>query len=490
MLRHRQNPPIVVGRLVRDAAYESLLNQNRRRIHHRVAERLAAGAGAEPELIGQHFYDAQDWEQAVEFWRQAGGNAIAVGATQEATAHLDAALVALGHCHAGDERDRVELEILLDFAPAAMTVRGYAAARPKELYDRAFEVAATVGDETQRFTALWGGYYITEVRGDWKQSAANIDHLLKLDTGALRRDLPLQIDHAATSFFTNIGQVERGVGHAQRVIDAYDLEVHSSHKRLFAGHDPAVCAMGQMAFLLPESGRPDRAYEVAEQARQLAAILDHPPSTALGQWMNVWMLMVLGDVTAARTAIAEWMQYCTEQRVSAILKMAEFYELAVSPDRAAAHAGLRARIDPMRERERRALLLPEYANFCAEAAIDVGEIEHALLTLDYSQRAAESTGEIWRLGQTHYLRGEALRAGGERDLKDAIDAFRTGIQFCETTGHQWTRLKLATSLAELLHETGDTQQARTTLTPAFQAFSEGHHTPLLRRARAIRDQLH
>ena len=184
------------------------------------------------------------------------------------------------------------------------------------------------------------------------------------------------------------------------------------------------------------------------------------------------------------------MQYCTEQRVSAILKMAEFYELAVSPDRATAHAGLRARIDPMRERERRALLLPEYANFCAEAAIDVGEIEHALLTLDYSQRAAESTGEIRSLGQTHYLRGEALRAGGERDLKDAIDAFRTGIQFCETTGHQWTRLKLATSLAELLHETGDTQQARTTLTPAFQAFSEGHHTPLLRRARAIKDQLH
>ena len=34
------------------------------------------------------------------------------------------------------------------------------------------------------------------------------------------------------------------------------------------------------------------------------------------------------------------------------------------------------------------------------------------------------------------------------------------------------------------------QQARTTLIPAFQAFSEGHHTPLLRRARALNDQLH
>ena len=171
--------------LVRDAAYESLLRQDRRAIHQRVADRLAersaAGGATEPEILALHQSEAENWEDSLVNWREAGAHAIAAGATEEAIAHLTRALDALAHLDEGADRSRSEMEILLDLAPAEMTLRGYASDRAKQLYDRAYELAREVGDENHRFITLWAGYYITEVRAQWNESRRNVDQLLDLD---------------------------------------------------------------------------------------------------------------------------------------------------------------------------------------------------------------------------------------------------------------------------------------------------------------------
>ena len=158
--------------LVRDAAYESLLRQNCREIHGRIADKLGDQHGenveAKPEVLALHYGRAGDWCGELKNWRLAGTRSVDGGAVAEAAALFENALNALESMAEGKDRDRVEMEILLDLAPAVMTLRGYAAQEPKTYYDRAYELARDVGDVDQQFTALWGGYYITEVRAQWK----------------------------------------------------------------------------------------------------------------------------------------------------------------------------------------------------------------------------------------------------------------------------------------------------------------------------------
>ena len=101
--------------LVRDAAYESLLNSSRQALHARIVrvleEHFPETAGKEPELLARHCMEAGRTEQAVEYWRQAGQQALARSAMAEAVAHLSRGLEVLKGIAPGPDRQRRELEL-------------------------------------------------------------------------------------------------------------------------------------------------------------------------------------------------------------------------------------------------------------------------------------------------------------------------------------------------------------------------------------------
>ncbi len=474
--------------LVRDAAYETLLLSDRRTLHARIADvmsNLGSALDTEPEVIAQHFAAAHTWLRAAELWHAAGRRATAAGASEEAKTHLDAALDAVERADPGPERATVELGILLDLAPVSMTVRSFAANEPKQLYERAFDLATQVGDDDQRFIALWGAYFITEIQAQWKQSAENVERLLEIDTATLRDDLPIQIDHAAMTWAHSIGDTRTGLRHNQRVIDAYDRHLHANHRFLFGAHDPYVCAHGQRATGWVAAGRPDDAVESARTGVELARELDHPPTTALALWFFANALHDLDALDDARAAIAETISYCEQHGAGAIRRSVEIRRLATLEDRDEAYRLLRARVDPLRERGRDGFLVPLFATFAAEAAIDVGEFEYALTTLEYAERSAIRTGELFNLGQIHHQRGRAYTAGGDVDLDRAIDSYRAGLDFCTQHAHHWTGVLNATALAGLLTRRGDTTLARETLAGALLAVPEATGRQRVRDAQRL-----
>jgi tetratricopeptide (TPR) repeat protein len=472
---------------VRDAAYDSLLSADRRMTHATIAHLLRSGeAGAtEPEVLAQHHAAAEQWDEAVDQWKRAGARAVNAGASMEAAGHLKNALEALANLPVGAARDAAELDILLDLAPASMTVRGYASAEPKERYDRAVELATQLGDEERRFTALWGGYYITGIQARWKESEDNIEQLLALDRSALRPDLPIQIDHAVATYAALTGRYELAIHHCQRIVDTYDRELHRSHRRRFAAHDPGVCAMEQMAIALLATGHPDRALEMAARGLTLAGELDHPQTTALAVYIRCTLAMAMGDRAAAQPMVRSLIDHCVRYGISAILRTAHFYEKAVLDDRNAAFEALRSMIDPMRERQRAGYFIASPASDCAEAATDVGEYAHALATLDYAQWVANTTGEAAHIGRIHLLRGRALEARGDRD--DALTSWEQGAQWAAERSNHWLSLQIATDVAEALHTTGDADVARTRLARTLTRIDGGDETRPVRRARMALD---
>ena len=492
-----QQSPFVSGEfvfkhaLVRDAAYGTLLSSDRRTLHAIVAEVLQASpsGAAAPESLARHFAAADRWHEAAQQFHAAGRRALDAGGLHEAKDHLEAALDAVGRSDAGDRRDAVELQIRLDLAPVVMTVDTYVAAAAKQHYERADALAQLVGDPDQQFTAMWGVYYLGEIQADWKQAAVDVEHLLQLDVTGLRRDLPIQIHHAAATLAGATGDLPTMLHHGRAAVAMYDEELHADHRFRFGGHDPGVCAHGQMSIALAAAGSPDEALVAGHRSVELARELDHPPSTALALWFRAWTLYELDQRDDAHAATADVMTYCGQHDVLAIARSAEILRLATLADREQAFTGFDSRLERMRQRDQRGFLVPMFAACAAEAALDVDRIDDALIAVAYGEHVATESGELSGLGTLHHLRGRALETGGPRDVDTALAEYRAALDICLHQGRHWTGLLPAMGSARLLAERGDHPQAIDVLTAALAPFPDRLRHPRVERARGLLTRL-
>ena len=145
--------------LVQDAAYSSLLKQERRELHGRVGSALEAlypdRAGELAPVLAMHFEQAGDTERAINYYAAAAKHALGQYAIQEAYAAFDRAANLIGEQEATpgtadvapdelDRRRRRRIEIEIGRAEA-----GYSIRTPEETFDaleRIVEPAEQFGD--------------------------------------------------------------------------------------------------------------------------------------------------------------------------------------------------------------------------------------------------------------------------------------------------------------------------------------------------------
>ena len=244
--------------LVRDAAYESLLLTRRRDWHERIAraleERFHDLVANEPELLAHHFEHAGLSGPASTYRMRAGDRAFSRSAFNEAIAQYTAGLKVAGTLVDVDEGQRRRLEFLLKLGPVLMTARGYQDAEAAETYDRAAEIAETLGDSTALFKAKWGLWLNANIR---RKTALALDRASELVALAQRsgdNDLLLEGYHCrwSTSLFRgNVGAV---FADCKIGIGSYDMERHRHLGAVFGGHDTGVCACAVNG-LGPSNGR-------------------------------------------------------------------------------------------------------------------------------------------------------------------------------------------------------------------------------------------
>ncbi|THH38632.1 hypothetical protein E4Z66_03420 [Aliishimia ponticola] len=155
--------PLVFGHaLIQDVAYGLMLRKDRRRIHGRIVKVMEDGSVdgpvALPEILARHCEAARQTQKAVTYLIEAGRNAIAQSANAEALRHLKQAraLVAAGDRIDPAEAARLELEIQSAIGIPLIAVEGYTSRETVRAFDRAEEIAASIGDVQSRFQALFG----------------------------------------------------------------------------------------------------------------------------------------------------------------------------------------------------------------------------------------------------------------------------------------------------------------------------------------------
>lgn len=274
--------------LLRDAAYASMLDTDRKDLHYTAADILVDGfpeiAADHPEIIAGHMRDAGRLEEAIPFWLDAGRKAAQRYALIEASADFRAALDVLSSMAVSKERSERELDTLLELGTTVRDAQGYYAAGLKEIYERARILADEVDRPNALAASLHGLWTVAAGQGQWKQAgllAREFDmfiHSLGKDAGLEAEGYRLL---GATAAFR--GNFVEARAHFQRVAAVYDP---STHGRSF-GYDPCAASTAYLSWVHWHTGDAEEGRRQADRALAMAEALGHPATLSL---VLVWLI--------------------------------------------------------------------------------------------------------------------------------------------------------------------------------------------------------
>ena len=439
--------------LMRDAAYESLLHAERRRLHGDAAAALEAHFSEvvdnEPELLAYHFAGAENAPRAAFYYERTGDRATARFAYAEAIQSFNSALTEVAHFPSGVENDRNELKLSLKLGTALSVMHGPHNADAGAAFSRAAEIAQSVGDERSLFEAIWGMWYHYITR-ELDAARDRARELIALGERSGDENYILEAAHCHWSTAMFRGDYALAVSETQRGIDLYNPERHHHLAAKFGGHDPGVCAYVSGGICNAVYGRPAEAHSMGEQAVALADSLQHPHSIAHALLVAALSSACMRDVQGVRSytprllAVAEKFNFLPQAAVGSFLSQIFLEHEPANLDSLTT--------DFLRARTMTPLPVMISA-LMAEYLIELGRVDEALDTVDGMLAELKVPNVGIYLSELHRMRGVALHALGRKEaaaaaLDDALAIARSqGARLLELRT-QCTRARFGEPAAE------------------------------------------
>jgi class 3 adenylate cyclase/predicted ATPase len=480
--------------LIRDAAYQSLLKRDRRRSHLRVAEaildRLPDVVTGHPELLGHHFSEAGEVEQAIHHFQRAGEQAAERSANAEAIGHFEKALHLLAQLP--DTRDRKLRELVLQVAIGAPSqlVQGYRTPETERAYTRALELCREVGETPQLSQALWGLYSFYLVGSDLDIASELGRQLLEVAERAEDQSVVL-LGHLALGVPRVFqGDFAEALGHLECTISLYDVR-RDRRAAYRYGQDPGVMARPFAAFSHWFRGQADRARALSGEAIDLAREIAHPYSLGLAYAYAAVLQNMLRDHERALERADDVIAISKEQEFPLWRGIG-----TVSRSRALAELGFHdGRIEEIQKgladvaATGTVLGGPMFIAYLADAQAAAGRIDDAIGTLNTAIGLSESTGSRYWDAELHRRKGEIFLRLKDHTVDESEALFRKALDIARSQEGKTFELRAATSLARLWQGQGRRGEARDLLTAIYDWFTCGFDTQDLKDAKALLQEL-
>ena len=478
--------------LVQDAAYSTLLRGRRQELHARVAaaleEHFADLVERQPELLAHHLMAAGNTERAVDQWLKAGQHAAAQFAYFEAIAHFERGLSLLHSLPESPIRNGREIELQLALGLCLFTAKGAVAAKPA--YTRALELAERSGELQQRFEALYGVWQSTRdnVSGGIAAAAPLSERLLRMAEREGDDGLRLQAHHSGWTTWGHAGDPAKTREHADAGRLLYDPEKHASHRLVYGGHDPGVCAQITGAWAESLLGYPDKAFASTAKGLALAKRIAHPFTLGFALLLSSQVYLNRREPERALRQLDAAEAVAAEQRLSFNLEPGMLRGAALLGQGAVDEAIARIREGVAKwTRLGRTFNLPFGLAFLAEGLARHGDRTAALAALREGLERADATGEHKWDAELHRVTGTVLLA--ENQLDEAQASFQQAIRIAQAQQAKSLELRAARDLARLWGEQGQRTEARDLLAPVYGWFTEGFDTADLKEAKALLAEL-
>jgi tetratricopeptide (TPR) repeat protein len=311
--RLRLESPIYSFRhaLIRDAAYESMSPESRRRSHELIADGLRLKfpnlADAQPDVLAHHYERSGMLHQAMQFWHLAAQRASAASAHVEAMAHVDRALAARNQLVDAAGVDSEEAGILLTRGAILVATRGYAGAAPD--FERIIQLVPAEGPTLQlAFAARWGVWNFNNARCSLESSSQLADELRTLAAAASDSDLSLAAWAAICLSRFCTGRLDEAVAASRSCAAEYDLEKHRG-LALRYGDDPHVSSGSFEALAELLRGRHELALLRVDEVMALIDQLGYPAQKAAMHGQAAWLFLQWGGAGASQPDYARALEH-------------------------------------------------------------------------------------------------------------------------------------------------------------------------------------
>ncbi|TAI64646.1 adenylate/guanylate cyclase domain-containing protein [Bradyrhizobium sp. Leo170] len=484
--------------MIQEAAYSSLLKEDRRKLHARAASWLRQqadiGESSDPAVLGYHYAQAENIPEAIDAWLQAGKSALSRSATKEAVAHLREGLSLLSRLSASSRRYEAEIALQSNLAMAYTAIAGWSDPNVYEPYHRALKLSGSHGTIREKTAVLWGVAVAELVNCELTKVLEHSQDFLRRAEEWRDDEAILMASTAAliVNFFT--GRLNEARELAVAIEARYNPREHGKLVQTYQ-HDPLVVALvysGHIEWLL---GRPNRARECCESARRLANEIGHPFMIALAHILGVGDHWYDGDLAANLACVEHGMKVAADYGYPMYQVIGPLWATSALAARGPAPvvleklSGLIGRLPA----ENRCIQMPLYKALLATEFGRIGQKDRALALVTSAESLIKQTGERWLAPEIYRIHGSLLHAEPHRDDAAAIRLFRRSLAYARKLESVGWELRTAIDLARLLMNRNKSRrsltEARDVLASARAKFSSAETSADLRQADDLLQQL-
>jgi class 3 adenylate cyclase len=473
--------------LVQDAAYASLVRDERRKFHLAVAETLekdAAGPTAvEPELLARHFADAGAPDRAIDYYLKAAGRTTGRFTFAEMVSQLHKGLRQLEYLSQTVDAQQRELALQVALGRALINHQGSASEAVREAFERAHKLCLALGDMTQ-LVSVFDGLVLNYHFGH-SEPTKMLDYAAEIfGLGEKIGDpqLLLWARRSRSSANLLLGRFEEAHKEMRLVIDSYsEMQLMTEDKQM--ARDPRVSTCALLGICLTAMGYPESGATTSQEGLRHAETVNHTVSVIVGLRRGCVQHLMQRNVPAvfdlSRRLLEVNEKYETFQGAREGTLFYGWAELQ-SHYNAKLFSNVEACLDQL-EAAKHWVMLPFQMASIAEIKGDHGDIEGAAALLDRAARLVEYTGERWCEAEIIRLRARF----STQDSNDATKLLQASLAKAREQGAKFWELRTATSLADLWRNQDRHSAARETLAPIYAWFTEGFDTPDLIAARTL-----
>ena len=487
--------------LVQDAAYGTLLREQRRRLHARIAEtlenRFAEVAEARPEVLARHCTEAGLIEKAAGLWGKAGLRSLERSALIEAAEQLRRAIDQIASLPPTPALRREQIKLQVALLNPLGHVKGWAALETKAAVERArllIEEAGGVGETSEDPLLLFSVLYsfwvanLVAFNGDAVRELATQFLGVANKQGATG---PRMIGHRLTGMsLLCTGDIADGQVHLDRAIALYNAAEHRLLATRF-GQDVRVAALSYRAWALWLLGYPEAAVDDVDQA--LKSGRESGPAATLMHALSNTSFVLVGCGNYGRSnALMDELIDLAEEKGSALWKpyaiIVQGCVSALNGDASKATRTIPSGVAALRTAGS-TFWMPSLLSYLAKAYADLSQPEEAWRCINDALTILETTKETWSEAEVRRIAGDIALKSPEPNAAKAEAFFEHALAVARQQQAKSWELRAAMSLARLWRDQGKPEQARELLAPVYGWFTEGFETRDLKEAKALLEEL-
>jgi class 3 adenylate cyclase/tetratricopeptide (TPR) repeat protein len=445
--------------LVQDAAYASLLNSEKRRLHAAVLDHLeqqdrSHGGGA--ALLASHAERGEVWDKAARYLIQSLSQAIRSSANHEAVALFDRTLKVLDHLPpdastalAVDARLHAYSPLLaLGEIDRVVAVMGEANALAHGLGDKRRLAAAT----SQLSGALW-------LAGKHEAGLQAVDQAVRLADELGEFVLRLSARFNRANLLHATGALSEAADLYTAIIDSLGGELEL--KRFGWAGIPSILSRGLLTWSLTSLGQFERARQTKDRAIELVDRIRDPYSTVYAYVGEGLYQSGIGHTQGAIVAFEA--AHRITQQADIVLPIATAWLGGAYAQGGRPQEALVLLMDAERKGAYRSGGLYNAIHHymaLAQAHLAAGELPAAQMAIGRAQEIAEQAGELAHVASVFHIRGSIEAADPTSSVRAACACYQRAIDIGRPLGMRPLIAHSLAGMAEACEAAGDKAMAR------------------------------